>query len=77
MERTRVNLAVMWQKLDEAVFTALLDVMGIDGRLVDFCGNQEAAELSMAYGISGERWVLTFDRKEKMTADEGHLRSRK
>lgn len=65
MERTRVNLAVMWQKLDEAVFTALMDAMGIEGRLVEFCGDQEAAELSMVYEIAGERWVLTFDRKEK------------
>jgi len=65
MERTRVNLAVMYQKLDEAVFTALMDAMGVEGRLVSFYGDREEAELSMVYEIGGERWVLTFDRKEK------------
>ncbi|MBQ7826856.1 MAG: hypothetical protein IJ386_01160 [Clostridia bacterium] len=55
----------MYQKLDEAVFTALMDAMGIEGRLMSFCGDQEEAELSMVYEIGGERWVLTFDRKEK------------
>lgn len=65
MEETRVNLAVMYHKLDEAVFTALMDTMGIEGKLVSFCGVQDKAALSMVYEIAGECWVLTFDRKEK------------